>query len=410
MANKSSYAWVIAACIVVITSCVIGIVLNTASLYMVPILEAHPDWTSAAYGVTQTVQSIVAIFTLLFAGFVINRIGARKTLFFCVAAIVAMQLLLAFGDSLMVFYVAYALFGMSCWIVALITPAILTNAWFAKKQGLVLGLNGAAMGLGAVAFAPIVSGWIANHGYQKSYLYCAVIIAVFGGVACVLLRDKPAPGVKRLYADETESDARAEEATDGMSFGQAVRTKEFWLIAIGMFLINSPFMCYVSVLSNFVMGAGMTLAMAGIFITFYNAVQTAAGLGGGFALEKLGDKAVVFIGAGMFCACCVIGHFLSSLGMDSLWVFGALLGIRAACLIAPIQVLTRRVFGGKAFAQILSIIMILFSISSLPTPLYNAVHDATGSYAATFMPSLAATAVGCVMIACVKVGKKTGAA
>ena len=402
MAKKSSYAWVVIICMAIITFLIIGMTLNTMSLFMTPILEAHSDWSAAAYGVTSTVQSIVGVVAMLIVGKLLERFGCKKIIIFSVVCNVGMLLLCAFGESLSIFYVAYGLFGLAFNLGAQVEAPILVTNWFAKKQGVALGINAAAMGAGGIAGAPLATLLIESVGYKTTYIIFAVVVGVLGIIASLLIVDKPPQGVKRLYEEEGVDQLEMpgqNVALTGLTFTQAIKTKQFWMIFVGGALCMMPFMCYSATLGNVMITAGMAAVAAGIVVTVYNVVQTGSGFLCGWSIDKFGPMRVIWIGNICFVLFCVLTRFSSTLGDWSLWAGGALLmGVKSAFFISPFQLLVSKVFGQKEYGKILPIVMIPVCVATLPLPIYTGVLDRTGSYDSTFLISAVLVIVGGVLL------------
>jgi MFS family permease len=405
MAKKSSYGWVVIISMAIVTFMIVGMTLNTMSIFMTPILDAHSDWTAAAYGVTATVQSIVGVIAMFMVGKLIGKFGCKMVVTFSVICNVAMLLLCAFAESLSVLYIGYGLFGLAFNLGAQVQAPILVNNWFAKKQGLALGINAAAMGAGGIVGAPIATMLIESLGYQTTYIIFAAVVGVFGLIASLLIVNKPPQGVKRLYEDEAstealeESGATADVPLRGLTFMEALKTKEFWMILIGGGLCMMPFMCYCVTLGNVMITCGMAAVAAGMVVTVYNFVQTGMGFIGGAAIDKFGPMKVIWFGNICFVLFCLLTRFSNVLGEWSLWGGGAvLMGIKAAFFIAPFQLLVAKVFGRKEYHKILPIVMIPVAVATLPLPIYTGVLDATGSYASTFIISAVLVIVGGVLL------------
>ncbi len=406
MAKKSSYGWVVVICMAIVTFMIIGMTLNTMSVFMTPILEAHPDWTAAAYGVTSTVQSIVGVIAMFMVGKLMEKFGIKAVIIFSVLCNVAMLLLCAFGQSLGMFYVAYGLFGLAFNLGAQVEAPILVGNWFAKKQGTALGINAAAMGAGGVIGAPIATALVQSVGYQKTYLIFAIVVGVCGLVASFLIVEKPPEGVKKLYDDGVVEAAPGETVKEkvwGPTFTEAIKTKEFWMVFIAGGLCMMPFMCHCVTLANIMYVCGMTIAVAGLVVTIYNVVQTLMGFVCGFSIDKFGPLVVVWIGSICYVVATLLFRSSGSLGTWALWLGGAgLMGIRAAFFIAPFQLLVGKIFGNREYGKILPIAMIPVCVATLPLPLYTSVLDKTGSYNGTFIISAALVLLGCIIFTVLK--------
>ncbi|MGT2509383.1 MFS transporter [Cupriavidus basilensis] len=187
-----------------------------------------------------------------------------------------------------------------------------------NRLGLALGLVGVGMGLGTVTMPLLAEAFISRFGWRDAYLYLAIIAAVLGTLACILLN------------------ASRGENSSGESIGVAtarsVNTSEFFR-AIGDFrywlLIGVALLVSVS-----------TLGMSVHFVS----LMTDAGVSKGYAA-----RGVALSGIGVVC-----GRLLS----------GYLIDIVEARLVAAVSFLIAGV-GAVQMSGVLDVPLFYFAVAGI---------------------------------------------
>lgn len=403
MTKKSSYAWFVLLGLAIIQFCSVGVILDTSGNYMAPILKAHPNFTAAGYGLTSTVQAITGLIILLTVGKIAAKFGIKNMLIIGSALCVAMQLILSFANSLVLFYIAYALFGFAVNLIAMVSAPVLINAWFAKNHGALFGISAASMGLGGTVFSPIIGEWINTVGYQLSYRYCAIIIAILCTIACTLIKDRPSPGVLALWADpESKSPADTPSAAGaqlpGMTLKEALRGPDLYMLFLGTLLIHSCYMCVMLSIGRVAAVAGLGAVAVGFIYMLCSLVNCVGMVPSGAISDRVGPKGVILSGAFFFVALCLITLSVKSLGNNWFYVTGVFIGYSCTTLFVPMQLLVRRIYGLKEYAAILGIAMIPISIGPMFLPLFQGVYDETQSYNGAFIGALAISILGLLVL------------
>lgn len=86
----------------------------------------------------------------------------------------------------------------------MIPISIMITNWFDKKQGLAMSLGLSGVGIGGFILSPLITNWLENYGWRKTYLIFAVImLAVSLPVSIFIFRKSPEDkGLKAYGANE----------------------------------------------------------------------------------------------------------------------------------------------------------------------------------------------------------------
>ena len=204
-------------------------------------IEQDLGWTRAATSLAVSVNLIFYGLTAPFAAALMERIGVRRV---AVGALV----LIASGTGLTVFMTQPwqlvllwgVVAGLGVGSTALVFGALITNRWFVKDRGLVMGLLGAAFSTGQLVFLPSLAHIIGDHGWRAASLIICGMALLLVPLVILILRDRPADvGLMPYGADEPVQETVPTQGAARRALTvlrDAARTKPFWLLA-GTFFV-----------------------------------------------------------------------------------------------------------------------------------------------------------------------------
>ena len=184
-----SYAWVMVACVFILSALSFG-TLASLSVFLKP-LSLEFGWSRGQASFGYTVISFASALFGVFWGYIADKYGTR---WFGIVAALAMSLsllLLSKQTSIYHFYGFYFLFG--AFGNAMVTAPLFANVgfWFRKNPGLALGITaaGGAVGQGLI---PYYSGVIIEtDGWQAAYYFMAIIYLAIAIPAALFIRESP---------------------------------------------------------------------------------------------------------------------------------------------------------------------------------------------------------------------------
>lgn len=184
-----SYAWVMVACVFVLSALSFG-TLASLSVFLKP-LSLEFGWSRGQTSFGYTVISFASAAFGVFWGYIADKYGTR---WFGIVAALMMSLslfLLSKQTNIYHFYGFYFLFG--AFGNAMVTAPLFANVgfWFRKNPGLALGITaaGGAVGQGLI---PYFSGIIIeSDGWQAAYYSMAIIYLLIAIPAALFIRESP---------------------------------------------------------------------------------------------------------------------------------------------------------------------------------------------------------------------------
>ena len=208
----------------------------TYGVFINPLIEEF-GWSRAAI----SGASSLGFFLMGFLGIVVGRlndkIGPRKVMLFTSCFIGLGFFLTSKTQSIWQLYLFYGILagiGLSAIdVIALSTTA----RWFVKRRGMVTGLVKVGTGAGQLIVPLTASFLITGFGWRTSF----VVIGISGMILLALIsrllrRDPEEMGLNAKEKTSSKIDVKVLKDID-LSFGQAIRTHQFWLIFIVNFAV-----------------------------------------------------------------------------------------------------------------------------------------------------------------------------
>jgi MFS family permease len=272
------YGWVIVA-VTFLTA------LSSAAALGLPGALLQPLSREFGWSVDQISSALAVRFALFglmgpFAAILIERFGMRNmmvtalTLIACGLALVRQmhafwQLVLLLGVML----------GLGSGMTALVLNAVVSNRWFDKRRGLVMGLLTASSATGQLVFLPIGTWLIEHAGWRTALLPVMASCALVALAVLLLVRDHPQDVGLAPYGADPATPApppapmRMSAATPFLVLASVRRDRVFWVLFASFFicglstngLIQSHFISLCGDAGLGAVPAASVLAMMGAF-------------------------------------------------------------------------------------------------------------------------------------------------
>jgi len=242
------------------------------------------------------------------------------------------------------------------------------NANFSDARGTALGIaligNGLSQGIAPALLAP----YVADHGWRQGVVALSLVGLIGTPIVISLLRN----------AQRGVQQAETAVPADGMSFGDAVRSRVFWIMAIAFFLTMLP---ATGLLGNFI-----------TLLRDQHATPSQLGLYGGLMglflivgrllAGWLFDRAFApFVAAAMMLICAVGFLVLAEWGLPVAALGALSIGLSYGAEVDMAGYLTARYFGMRAFGRCYGVLYTFVLIGAIAGPWSFAIlYDVTKSY------------------------------
>lgn len=292
---------------------------------------------------------------------------------------------LSFSSQLWMFYLlgaAMGLFGSTC--VYLAANVIVQQSYSSRHVGAILGIVMAGAGIGGVIWSNLIPPVLDSFGWRFGYRLLGIFWVVLALLAVLILGKQELAGA---FGNMKGS------SMGGTSKKEAMKSMRFYL-AVTLMCILSVCSCISQHLPSVLGEMGHDSVRIGIMVSVMTAASAVGTVAEGAICSKLGIQKT------MLCVLIIyaVGYILMSLrsGVYAALVF---LAFGSGSIGTLMPVVVRRIFGGRDYAAIWSVVISCSSVASfLAAPLWGMVYDFFGSYgpALMAMPVLLAGGVFCL--------------
>jgi MFS family permease len=369
--------------------CVIPVTILSLGVFMVPLGEAFA-FGRGEISLFLTILSIAMAVALPFAGKLIDAYGVKLPMiasfaFYGLGVAAIPYAIEAFG--LTGFYIIALWLGVAGAPSSTVAFVKVLSGWFDKSRGLAMGFAMSGIALGG-AISPIYAAtMIEGFGWQSGFYGLALLPLVIGIGATFALREPP------------HLSASADRAgISGLTQAEALKTPVFWMLLF-LFLVAATAIHGIQIhLAPLLSDSGLTPERAALGVSFMFGISVLARLLAGYMFDR---AFAPWVGAVCFFSAALGALLLFGASAPAGFIVAvALLGIGAGAESDLMGYLVSRYFGLKAFGAIFGWIFGALMVGSAIGPfLLGVSYDATGSYSASLLWSVAGLLVTTVMLA-----------
>ena len=365
-------------------------------VYIEPIAQGF-GWTRATTTFGLTIATLIQALFGVPIGMLVDKVGPR------VLGVIGVPLTCA----------AFALLGTadgSAWqwyalwvVMAMATLPVQATIWtaavasrFAHARGLAFALTLCGASVAAALFPWLGAKLIAAHGWQSAMAWQALI---WGLVAwpVILVLFRGANDTRRTERDGTPEPDTSAPAIEGMSFREGLASSIYLRLMLASLLFTFTILALVVHFVPILTDAGLGTAQAAGMASIIGLFSIAGRLATGFLLDRFPASRV---GAAIFLLPVASSLVLLLAGAKGAAAVAVLVGLTLGAEVDVIVYLATRHFGLKAFGALYGGLLVALSVGTALGPLAAAaVYDATGSYDAFLVLTLALMAASSAAIA-----------
>lgn len=405
--GRSFYGWrIVAVCFV--THCLnVGTVFYSFGVFFHPLSEAF-GWTRAQTSWGFSLAAVLGSFYAMLFGRVVDRHGPKPAQIFGALVLALGFVTLACVRSLAQYYLAMGLLvALGSAALGPVSSNTAVARWFVRRRGTALGISTAGLSMGGVIFVPLTQ-WLIDHlGWRSTFVALGAIVALFGiPPVAIWMRRSPesmglAPDGEPSHPSSREIGLVEREIERSVTAAEAVRTREFWLIAFAFGLTVSGLSAVLLHQIPFLLDQGISPGVASWVLGGTAAVGVVGKLGFGSLIDRGDQRRVI-----LFC------FALQALGVSLLFFAASPLVLGVYVLLygyamggnATLQAtMVGECFGRAHYGAIAGRMSpVIVTLQALGVPFVGWVHDRTGSYHAAFLTVVATTVLAALAIAGVR--------
>ena len=250
VSNHIFYGWVIVA-VGMVGQFSQGISVQGFSSYLGP-LQQDFGWNRALLAGPRSITQVQNSLLGPLEGYLIDKFGPRKVVMTGSFILGSGFIIFGFTTSIWLYFIASMVIALGTGLQGLLVLSVTVNNWFARKRTLANSVMLLGFAMAGIFGVPILVIIQSSVGWQESAIASGLFVWIVGIPCSLLLRTKP-----ELYGLLPDGDPQFEENHKNcnsqthlieydFTLKEALKTKAFWLIAIG------------SAIGNLGMGAAQT--------------------------------------------------------------------------------------------------------------------------------------------------------
>jgi MFS family permease len=358
-----------------------GVVIFSFGVFFKPV-SAQFGWnraeTSGAFSLAVVVSGL--------AGLILGRLGDRFSprliIIICGALEGIAFLLLSRISSLWQLYLFYGIL-VGAGMANVIPVSSLVARYFKKRRGLMTGITMSGAAAGSAITPPIATQLISQFSWSASYIVIGITTLFITVLASIALYFSTHI---RVPEDFTSSGKRAGRnlIARGMSFQQALRNRDFWIL--GLVLFCAAFAQQVVTVHTVpdATDLGLSAADAALILTFINVACIFSSYILGGANDKIGGRLAILISMGMLLISTILLPLASTAW--SFYLFAVVFGIAWGGTSTLRSTLVAELFGLRAHGAITgAILLVAVTGGTLGPILAGYIFDIRGQYQAAFL-------------------------
>lgn len=355
--SPAAYAAVITAACFSLQAVGVGIYISYG-VFFTPLIETF-GWSRAAVSGASSLAFFVMGAVGILLGRLNDRFGPRRLM--AVAAVfygLGFSLMATVSNLFQLYLVIGLIFGIGLSSVDVIALTTVTR-WFSGNRGKMTGLVKVGTGAGQMLF-PVLAGFlIARFGFQLASVFIGVgAFLLLAVISRLLYRDPDTYGRHRGTGETActeDAPCGTPAQTRGMTFSQALKTREFWLLCTSSLLMLA---CLLSVMIHIVphgRDIGVPALRAAGVLSAIGAVSMLGRFGSGIIIDRTGSKPIMI--ASFILALAGLFWLTSAATLWALYLFAAVYGIAHGSFFTGISPMVAELFGIRSHGSLVGVIL-----------------------------------------------------
>lgn len=385
MSKEGNYrGWVIVAVSFLILMFIFATCISCMGVYLKPVTDEF-GISRTDFSLITTMQAFAMILSSLFAGTLLEKYNIKILMMIGVLCCSVCLFIYAIAPSIVYFYAASVLMGISISMTCNIPISIVIKDWFRNKnEGTALGIAFVGSGFGAMILNPLYTYIIENFGWRYSFAFggACVLVILTPLVLIFMKRNQQSTAAEEVKCRETDNVALENDFT----LGEAFKKPQTWAVFIAYTILPFVAMAILNHGVPFMTDNGMSSEKAAMIISYASGVLIIGKIAVGMLYDKLGVYKTNLIEAVLFLVC-LIAFWMNGL-FDSpilMVLFIVLYGLGIPFATISIQMVLPLMYGKSHFGTLMGMFSIGNGLAGMLQVVISMIYDKTGSYTAAWI-------------------------
>ena len=330
-------------------------------------------WSKSELKFRDTLNMVIAAFLMPVVGTVIDRFGVKNTMMGGLVLLAGLVYAYSYVTSLTHIYLIHSVFAIAVSAAGTMAVIIMVTQRITKMRGTALGIALAGTSAGGMIIAPLATYLLSRYDWRTAFKLEAILPII--ALILVFLFVK---NVRYTKENEESQDTGLTE----ISFGVALRSSSFWLIAIAGFFCFYTILGIIGNLFLYLREMGYSPESTSGMFTIFFAIILVAKFSSGLLTEYINKYALFKVQLALM----LLGTIMFSLNTPVFaWPAIILTGLGWGGLYTLFNYIIITTFGVKNAGKINGIISTFEGIGSgLGIWLTAVISDRTGDYSMSF--------------------------
>ena len=275
--KKSIRPWLVLAASFILMFTTIGLGANGLSLLYKPVAEAL-NFSQTKFNLYYTIATLAGLVASPIAGKIFSKKFSSARLYIIIGGVINLACFVAYSfcRTLPQFYIASFFRGVGTSLISATPATMLINEWFVEKRSTATSIAFMGSSAGGLVYTQISKFLLNTYGWQTAYWGMGVVSFVTIIIVVILAVPTPDQANAKPYGYDKLNEAGSEAAQNrwqGLTAGQALKTAQFWIMCIAMFIGSVVVMgvqqCVASsLMEDFAYSDAVAAGVVSVFMVF----------------------------------------------------------------------------------------------------------------------------------------------
>jgi len=383
--GKVFYGWWVVAATCAVNAIGGGVYFYGFSVFFLPI-KAALNLSSASTSLIFSLSRAEGAVEGPIAGYLIDKFGPRIMLTIGAFIVAIGYVLLSQVNSFLWFLTIYlGIISLAFNATFSGSTMAVVNNWFIRRKGLAMAISIAAYSLGGSIIAPLLAFGIHHLGWRTTMALSGIMLAAVVVPFAQLLRSSPeALGLhpdgdtSGIKSKSDDGDVKPVQSSVDFTVKEALRTKSYWLLAIGTMLRTGTLGTLIVHFVPIMVWKGNSDQTAAVMLGIMAFLSIPMRIGIGWLGDRWSRSKMLAAGMALGAFSLIILQNANSL--FQVWLFISVFSVVEG-LSALNWALVGDYFGRKRFATLRGILSLVYSWGMIVMPIVaGGIFDRTESY------------------------------
>lgn len=346
------YGWLILGLTFVTALTTAGV--RSASPLLIHPLELEFGWSRGAIATAISLNLLLVGAAAPGGGYLLDRFGPRRMMLASLGVVIVALTGTLFMTELWHFVVFWGIIlGLAVGGGGGVLAATVANRWFVASRGLALGILNSAHSTGQLIFLPLLMFINVAMGWRTGFLVLSGVVLMLLPLVALWMRDNPSQVGALPYGSTAATAPGATKASPpaSVSFGEALRTSSFWLLAGSFFVCGATSAGLIAThLVPHAIERGIPEVAAAATIGIMGGMNFVGTLISGWLTDRVNTRKLLATVYALRGVSLFVLPFVNDL--QGLTVFAVIYGLDWFASVPPTIVLTADAFGRKALGSL----------------------------------------------------------